>query len=339
MILIFCIIMSKIKISVVGLCYNGSDIVPEFIESIYRSSLRKEEIEIIIVDNASPDGSAEYISKKYPNVNVIARKINIGSGAHNDALRIVKGEYCLFTDSDMKMEKHCLENLYKTAKKMGEKVVLLPTLYEYDIKKKLMPSYSVLSRSFYSTFVKPKDNDLTLKEVFMGGFVFLHRDTAKKLQYIFDNDYFLYAEDFDICLRIRLQGFKVYICPNAIMYNKPPSQTVLKYITQRRLTYYLERNLLITFFKICSVRTILLYLPYVVIIRKFALLRDLVRLDFRMFLTRVKAYLWVFTHFSLVMKKRKMTQKMRKVSDKKIFEIADDKYFLKSILSRHPQKP
>jgi len=324
--------MPKIKVSVVGLSYNGRDIVPVFIESIYNSSLERKEIEIIIVDNASTDGTVGLIRKRYPDVKVIARKENIGSGAHNDALKIAKGEYLFFTDSDMKFEKHCLENFYNTAKRMGKNVILSPTLYDYDKKNKLMPSYSTFSRSFYPVFVRPEDNDLKFKEVFMAGFIFMHRDTAKNLRYIFDNDYFLYAEDFDLCLRMRLQGIKLYICPDAVMYNKPPAQTTRKYIAQARLTYYMERNLVFTFFKICSLKTIIFYLPYFSFMRILALLRELVKLNIRMFLTRLRAYFWIFGHLNLVMRKRKETQRLRKKSDKYVFAMADEKYFIKTKL-------
>jgi GT2 family glycosyltransferase len=324
--------LSQIKISIVGLSYNGKDIVSEMIKSIYDSSLSKEELEIIIIDNASTDGTPDIIRKNFPAVKVIARNKNIGSGAHNDALKIAKGEYLLFTDSDMKFEKDCLKNFYITANHLGENIILCPTLYEYNNNTKLMPSYSILSRSFYSDFVKTKNAHLKPQEVFMTGFPFIHRNTARKIGYIFDKDYFLYGEDFDLCLRIRLNGFKLYTCPSAIMYNLPPTQTVKKYISQIRITYYLERNLLITFFKICSTKTILLYLPYVFVVRILALLKDLFTLNIKMFQSRIRSYYWVLSHFNLVLRKRKDAQKTRVKSDKEIFSIANDKYFIKSKL-------
>lgn len=306
--------------------------MPHFITSIRNSSLKKEDVEIIIVDNASNDGTIQLLQNQFPDVKVIPRQTNIGSGAFNDGVLIAKGEYILISDIDMIFEKHCLENFYNTAKKLGPQIILGPTLYEYDNHEKLMPCYSVLSRSFFSTFVLPQHNDRQLKEVFMEGFPFMHRDTARNLKYIFDNDYFLYSEDFDLCLRMRLQGFKLYNCPTAIMYNRPPSETTLKYLKLKTLIYYMERNYLITFFKICSFKTLLLYSLYVFMVRVLALLKELATLNVRLFFVRLKAYFWVIPNWKLVWRKRKETQKDRVVSDKEIFRIADEKYFWKAKL-------
>ncbi|MCK4669650.1 MAG: glycosyltransferase [Nanoarchaeota archaeon] len=324
--------MSGVKVSVVGLSYNSKELFGPFIDSIYKSSLKKDEIEVIIVDNASSDRTVEFLRKNYPQVRIIARNVNIGSGAHNDALAIAKGEYLLYTDSDMKLDKYCLERLYNTGKKLGKKALLTPILYDYDTGKQKLSSYSKISKSFYSVFVEPEHVEKKLREVAMAGFIFMHRDVSKELKYVFDTDFFLYAEDFDLSLRIRLQGFKLYSCPDAIMLNKPPSETTRKYLSQIKLMHLTERNLLLTFFKICSIRSIILYSPYVVGMRLFALARDLLRRNPRMFMGRLKAYLWILQHFSFVMGKRKKTQKRRKVNDKVIFSIAGEGYFLKSVL-------
>ncbi|MBU1632520.1 MAG: glycosyltransferase [Nanoarchaeota archaeon] len=324
--------MSKTKISIVAVTFNGIDLIAPFINSIYKSSLNKDEVEIIILDNASNDGTADFIEINYPLVKLIRNKKNKGTAAFNDATNITKGEYLLITDPDMIFEKNCLENFYKTAKRLGKGIALSPTLYEYDNKEKLMSSYSILSRSFYSLFINPKHINLKLKEIFMAGFIFFHRDMLKKLGYVFDNDYFLYGEDFDLCLRIRLLGFKLYTCPDTIMYNKPPSHTSKRYIGQARITYYLERNMLITFFKICSAKTLILYFPFVVFARFCAMVKDLITINHRIFLSRVKAYLWVIFNLDLILKKRRLTQKIRIKNDKYIFSISNDKYFIRSKL-------
>jgi GT2 family glycosyltransferase len=319
-----------IKITVVGLCFNGKDLMKPFIDSIYASSLK--EVEVIIVDNDSSDGSVQYLRKEYPKVKVIARKDNLGSGAHNDAIPVGKGEYFLFTDCDMIFEKDCLKNFYDEGKRLGKKVVLGPTIKDYDTGKKLESSYSVLSRSFYAVLVKAKDNTLKQKEVFMAGFPFLHRDTIKDIGYVFDNDFFLYAEDFDFCLRLRLLGYKMMTCPTAVMRNKPLSETTRKYLSLVRLTYLMERNLITTMLKVCRWHTVLLYLPYVLVMRDVAIFRDLISLKPKLAWARIKALWWNVSHFGSILKRRRREQRKRRVSDRKMFSIADEGYFLKSLL-------
>jgi len=325
-----------VKVSVVGLSYNCSEMVLELIKSFYESSLK--DIEMIIIDNASSDGTVEKIHDKYPKVKVIARHENIGSAAFNDALPIAKGEYIFYVDGDVKLGKNCLKEFYETAESLGKNSILTPNVFGYDEIHPILYQInccSVISRSFYSAWVKPKDMfAVEPKEVMMTSFCFMHKDAIKELGYIFDKDYFLYAEDVDLCLRMRLQGFKLYYCPNAIIYNKSESETAKKHLGMKKIVYYMERNLLMTFFKICSTKNLWLFLPYVLIMRGLALIKDLVTLKLSIFLARLKAYFWVIFHMPMIMQKRSFIQSKRKKDDKHIFSLTDELYFLKSQIGR-----
>ncbi|MEC2181890.1 glycosyltransferase [Bacillus spizizenii] len=93
------------KISIVIPVYNSEDLISECLDSLVNQTMPKEDYEIICVDDKSTDSSLDILNqykKKYENVVVIERTVNSGGpGApRNDAIKIAKGEYILFVDSD-----------------------------------------------------------------------------------------------------------------------------------------------------------------------------------------------------------------------------------------------
>ena len=146
--------------------------------------------------------------------------------------------------------------------------------------------------------------------------------------YIFDPDYFVYGEDVDLGLRIRLTGKKVMFEPKSIIYHMH-SVTMQK---QRKSfsTYLMERNLIITFFKIFSLKNIILYLPYIKLMRFITIIKDILSLRLDLALARLKALLWVLINFNKILKKRNKTQKFRKAGDEYILKVFSEKYIFKT---------
>ena len=94
-------------------------------------------------------------------------------------------------------------------------------------------------------------------------------------------------------------------------------------------TFLLEKNLLVTFFKILSLKNILIYFPYVFGMRLIALLRDIITFNFGSAFARLKAILWLIFNISLIHKKRKETQKFRKADDDYILKVFSEKYLFR----------
>ena len=84
-----------------------------------------------------------------------------------------------------------------------------------------------------------------------------------------------------------------------------------------------------TFFKALSWKSIMLYLPYVLLMRAIALSKDLITLNFRQFYSRAKALSWIAFNFGKVMKRRKQVQKFRKVQDKEVLSVFSEKHMFR----------
>jgi hypothetical protein len=99
--------------------------------------------------------------------------------------------------------------------------------------------------------------------------------------------------------------------------------------SSHKMTFLLERNLLITFLKVLSLKNILLFLPYVLSMRLIAVAKDILLFKFRNAFSRIKAILWIIFNFSSINEKRKKLQKMRKADDNFVLKVFSEKNMFK----------
>ena len=307
-----------VKVSIVFANYNGKDLLKAALDSI--NSKENKNYEVIAVDNGSTDGSVDFIKKNYKHVKIIENKKNLGYVGINSALAYCKGKYILFLNNDIRMDRNCIKELLRFIEKDDKIGMAAPRLINY-YNKSLKSGGTWVSRSFYSGHIAGKEE---IKEIPYLGVGLIRRDIAEKFGYIFDPDYFIYAEDVDLGLRLRLIGCKTVFVPKAIIYHAHAATT--KKFASSKTTFLLERNMLTTFFKILSLKNILLLLPYVFLIRLFAIIKDVLALNLKNAFSRIKAILWIAFNFNIVYKKRKALQKLKKADDKFILEVFSEKY-------------
>ncbi|MCY7909082.1 (poly)ribitol-phosphate teichoic acid beta-D-glucosyltransferase TarQ [Bacillus inaquosorum] len=117
------------KISIVIPVYNSEDLISECLDSLVNQTMPKEDYEIICVDDKSTDSSLDILNqykKKYDNIVVVERTVNSGGpGApRNDAIKIAKGEYILFVDSDDYIGNEALLRWYNFSKENQSDITL-----------------------------------------------------------------------------------------------------------------------------------------------------------------------------------------------------------------------
>ena len=314
-------------VSIVIVNYKGMEVLKVCIYSLMKIKYPKDRYEIIIVDNNSNDGTVEYLRKQYPSIKVVQNRSNLGYVGINSAIPSCKGDYIYFNNNDDAVNP---DGVGAMAKILGndESVAMVAhtTINYYD--RKLVSGGTWVSRSMYCGHY-PKTDNLEVKEIpYMGG-AMIKKSIVQKFGYLFDPDYFIYAEDLDLGLRIRLLGMKTMVTSKAINYHMH-SITMKKYSLQHRNTFLMERNSLITFFKIFSMKTIILLLPYVLLLRALTVGKDILTLKPMNALARIKAIFWVMLNFEVVMRKRKETQKLRKADDKYILKIFTERYIFRN---------
>ena len=313
----------KKLISVVIVNYNGKELLDTILKSIKKSTFR--DYEIIVVDNDSGDGSLEFVKKNHKNARLVQNKENLGYSGINSALRHCRGEYILFLNNDMELDKNCISNLVKTLKSDKDCVMAAPKLVNfYD--KRLKSGGTWVSRAFYNGHVKSEGNE-NVKEIPYIGVGLIKKSFVDMYGYLFDPDYFIYAEDLDLGLRIRLSRKKILFAPDALIYHMHAMAT--QKIKKSYTTYLMERNLLTTQLKILSLKNVMLFFPYAEFARFVAIVKDIITFRFNLAFARIKALFWVLANFNLIIKKRRQTQKFRKADDSYIFEVFSEKHLFR----------
>ena len=221
-------------ISVIIVNYNVKELLEQCINSVLTAS-KNLSAEIIIVDNNSFDGSVEYIKSKFssnPAVKIIASPLNLGfAKANNLGAKEAKGDYLLILNPDTIMQEDTLEKcleFYKQNENTGAltcKLILPNGKLDLACRRSFpTPSVAVyrmlgLSKLFPKSKTFGKYNLTYLDEnktyevdAIVGAFMLIKKDVYQKIKG-FDEEYFMYGEDLDLCYRIKKSGRKIYYYP------------------------------------------------------------------------------------------------------------------------------
>jgi len=313
----------KSFVSIIVVNYNGKHLLKTILNSILKSNFNN--YEILVVDNASKDGSTEFVRKNYKNVKLVENRKNLGYSGINSALKFCKGQHILFLNNDMEIDKNCISELVKTIESDKNIAMAAPKLINF-YNKSLKSGGTWISRAFYNGHIKGTGKE-SAKEIPYLGVGLIKNNFVDKFGYLFDPDYFIYAEDVDLGLRIRLNGKKIVFQPNAMMYHMHSVTTQKS--GKSFSTFLMERNLLTTAFKILSIQNIVLFLPYIIFARFLAIFKDILSLEFGTALSRTKVIFWILLNINFIAAKRSQVQKFRTADDKYILRVFSEQYLIK----------
>jgi GT2 family glycosyltransferase len=221
-------------LSIIIVNYNTKKLLGETIQSVI-DTVASIKYEIIVVDNASIDGSIEMVKKQYPQVNLIENKDNLGfPKANNIGIKKASGRYILLLNSDTKVLKQCFDkcldymdmNLKVGA--LGCKLLLASGELDHACKRgfptpeaslyyilklhKLFPSNKRFGQ--YTLNYLPID-EINEVDALTGAFIMVRKEVINKVG-LLDETYFMYGEDLDWCYRIKEAGYKVIYYPEAV---------------------------------------------------------------------------------------------------------------------------
>lgn len=242
-----------IDLSVIIVNYNTKDYLLNCLKSIDLNC------EIIIVDNASSDKSADEIKKTFPYVKIIENKKNLGfAKANNQGIRQAQGRYVLLLNPDTKILDSALQKMINwmdnnpkaavsTCQLLNEDGSIQPTggffptlphlvawqIFLDDLL--LLKSYH-LKKIFYS-----KEREL---DWITGAFFLFRREVVDKAG-LFDENFFMYAEDLEYCYRIKKAGFRIFFTPIASVTHygfKSGSKEKALVSEYQSLVYYYKKH-------------------------------------------------------------------------------------------------
>jgi GT2 family glycosyltransferase len=235
---------SKPIVTIVILNWNGENIFPACLESLFK--LNYSQIEILFVDNGSTDRSLEY-ARGFKDISIIQNGKNIGYAAGNNrAIPHISGKYVCFLNTDIIVEPAWLNDAIfylETNKTIGAIACrnmdyynknIIDGLYHY-----IIPFFTLMRFGRGKPF---NDNPLYSQPGFVLsalGSSAIYRTDLFKILGGFDESFFAYFEDVDLCMRINNYGFRCLYVPSAIVYHMDQGSFGKK---SKKAVYYSERN-------------------------------------------------------------------------------------------------
>ncbi|UBF29133.1 glycosyltransferase family 2 protein [Kovacikia minuta CCNUW1] len=213
-------------ISIILVNYNGADIVGECLRSL-EQFLQSYPYEVIVVDNASQDGSPDLIEHTFPWVQLLKQPENRGFGAGNNiAAKVARGEFLLLLNTDTQMTSDILPHLIRQIKDYPDVGIIGPQLLNPDGSLQLSTAWKISIVGEYQTLKQQKDYQepkhqasITQKfkalqevDIVVGAAFFIRKALFEQLGG-FDENFFMYFEESDLCQRARNLGWKILYTP------------------------------------------------------------------------------------------------------------------------------
>lgn len=257
----------SLDVSVIIVNWNTREILRNCLRSIYEQT-NHIRYEVIVVDNASSDGSAEMVREEFSQVVLIENAENRGfAAANNQGMAIAHGRYVLLLNSDTIVLDGAIQKTLIFADQQTDMAVVGCQVWENEneIQRTCFPFPSVKNMCFQATGLRrmfPRSrvfgridygwwDRTTLMEVdVVGGMFMLVRREAIDQVGLMDEDYFVYAEETDWCFRFWKAGWRCVFTPNARIIHldggsKSADQISMKMFVQLQksiLIFYLKQR-------------------------------------------------------------------------------------------------
>jgi GT2 family glycosyltransferase len=292
-------------ISIIIVNWNGKKWLKKCLISLKLQTYKNTEI--IVVDNASIDGSVEYIREKFPKVKLVLNDINVGlPKAINKGISLSKGKHLLIINNDVWVEKDFVEKLHAFYIE-NNFTVIAPKEKKYN----KTDGYK------NNTTIDPTGSPAYRPTLISDPFFLSVCYYLAKVDYVktkgFDNDYFAYYEDVDWFWRIALLGHKISYAKNVYVYHEGAGSIGkgIKY----KMFLWRNQNALQTILKNYSTFTLFIIVPVYLLQNFIEMLFFLLILKFEI----VESYIagWVFNikNAKRINHKREWIQNNRVVSD------------------------
>ena len=257
------------RTAVVILNWNTEGFLKEFLPSLLRSVEKVPGAEVVVADNASTDGSMKVMTELFPNVKTLSFDRNYGfTGGYNKAFKELDGtdgpEYFVLINSDIEVTENWLEPLVKWMDGHPDCGACAPKLHSFQEREKF--EYAGAAGGYIDKFGYPFCRGRVLKRLEVdngqydspadvmwatGACLLVRSSVYRKLEGL-DDRFFAHMEEIDLCWRMQLEGWKVTVVPESLIYHVGggtlPAESPFKlFLNYRNNLMMLENNLAKTY--------------------------------------------------------------------------------------------
>jgi len=188
------------NLSIVIVTLRSEKVIDRCINSINKN------LPIIVVENSNNTEFKNYLENNYKNVQCILSKNNLGTGAgYNIGIKFSKTDYVYAINPDITFETNALDEIFMASEKIENFSILSPICSDENF-----PNYGLINKK--KNYI---DNNLPFQVSYVDGFSMLLNKRKFKNNYYFDENFFMYWENNDICVRAINEGGSVFIIPRA----------------------------------------------------------------------------------------------------------------------------
>ncbi|MBD2355699.1 glycosyltransferase family 2 protein [Tolypothrix sp. FACHB-123] len=248
------------SVSIILVNYNGIDVLPDCLNSINKF-INIPNYEIIIVDNNSSDGSPELVADKYPHIRLIRQSQNRGFGAGNNAgAKVANGEFLFLLNTDTILKSdilpHLLELMYANPKVgiIGTKLLNLDGSLQISVSPSIGIKGEYQARKLHQAaqntahlnLLEQKFQEIQEVDIVVGAAFFIRASLFHTLGG-FDENFFMYFEESDLCQRAQNQGYKIIYTPHVSLihlkgYSVQKSANAMSIEYRRSQLYYYQKH-------------------------------------------------------------------------------------------------
>jgi GT2 family glycosyltransferase len=318
--------MENPKVSIIIPHWNGIDILTECLESLTLTEY--DNFEIIVVDNASTDGSPDLVTLNFPQINLVENSENFGyAGGCNRGAKIANGEYLVFLNNDTIQEPNWLFPLVDFLKLNSKVAAVQPKILNYYDRTKFdyaggaggwldILGFPFARGRIFQELEEDKGQYDSMRPVFWtSGTAFMVRKVDFELVGGFDESFFAHQEEVDLCWKFHLVNKETWAIPSSVVYHK---NAVTLPMFSLKKQYLNHRNSLQMVLSNYSLPLALYILPIRFSLEFVALSYALLRMDFNHVFGIIKSLLWIITNPFAILKRRKHIKTIRTVKDKKV---------------------
>lgn len=288
-------------VTIISISYDHPEVTCQMLASLREISYKN--IEIIVVDNCSPNQSPDIIAQLYPEVQLVKLAKNTGfAGANNIGIKMAKGEYVLLLNNDTEVTPGFLEPIIAKFKSNPDIGIISPKIKFF---------YNPDTLQF--TIISPL-NEITARTVAYGygikdigqfesdsptayahGAAMMAPLAAIRKVGLMPEIYFLYYEELDWCERFKEKGYSIYYVHNSLVYHKESISTGKKsplktYYMNRARILFTRRNVKAPKLYFSMLYQLLIAIPKNAIVYLF-------KADFKLFTAYAKAVNWNILNF------------------------------------------
>ena len=218
------------RVSIIIVTWNALPLLKKCLPSVVAT--RYPDFEIILADNASTDGSAEWVSATYPGIRIVRHPENWAfCKGNNEAVPHATGPYILFLNNDVEVPPDWLRPLVDAMESDASVAAVQPKLLQYDHRDRFEYAgasggfldalgYPFMRGRIFSTMESDEGQYDDARDIFWasGAAILLRRSALDEVG-LFDERFVMHMEEIDLCWRLQRHGYRIRVVPSSEVYH------------------------------------------------------------------------------------------------------------------------